>query len=84
MVHSQCLSPCSFTITLVYSNECTVSQDVASSLLPHFSFNSAVLSEKLPQAELCTRYGFIKSVTCNLVHDTLKMAHMCRNMLGQN
>ena len=46
--------------------------------------NTAVLTEIVPQAELSTRCGFIQTFTYTLVHDPLKMAHMCRNMSGQN
>ena len=38
----------------------------------------------MPQAEMCTRCGFIVNLICNLKHDFLNMAHMCRNMSGQD
>ena len=46
--------------------------------------NGAVFKEIVPQAELCIRCGFTENFTYKLVHDSLKLAHMCRNMLGQN
>jgi hypothetical protein len=38
----------------------------------------------VPQAELCTDYGFTVNFTHKLLHGPLKMAHMCQIMCGEN
>ena len=68
---------------------CTASQCLAKKLtVNHLSLidstNSAVLTGIMPQAELCTHYCFAENLTHDFVHDPLKTAYMCRNVLGQN
>jgi hypothetical protein len=81
-------------VTIVYSDECAASVDVTSSILSqHVSAHMYHLQGIMRQI-ICknfyktstanwfnTRTGFVDNFTYNLVHDPLKMTHMCRNML---
>jgi hypothetical protein len=58
-----------FSVRQYFGENCTVK-------ILSEKFNSAVLTEIVSQAELCTCYGFIENFTYNLVHDPLKMAHI--------
>ena len=71
-----------------YSKECTISE-IHSNMFRHiraifrWSCTNAVITQTVPQSGLYTCYGFIETFTYNLVQDSLKMAHICRNMLTE-